>query len=382
MASQTLAGLSIPAFDFWRHAGSSMVLASNVIDATGEKAAFVGPVFFASRTGTKDIRTVGFRFGAVTKAGGSGLTVSLQDVSTAAGPPARPDETQDQTVAVANANGSFASNTWLQTGNLSADRTVAFGEMLAVVIEFDGSGRLGADSVAISGVSQAANHAHRSHAVVKLGGTWQLDSSIAANIILGFSDGTFGTLQDAFPCSALSSFDYDANTSPDEYALRIQFPGPVSIDAAGAFMVFDAATADADIVAYDGTTPITNGTVSINGRHAAITGNFRPTVATVFGGQLALTANTPYRIALKPTTTGNVILAYFDVANADHLQAHIGGIEWYLSSRVNGGAWTDTTTRRPMLWPYISAIDDGAGGGGGGTVYVPQMSGQTGIGSF
>jgi hypothetical protein len=77
-----------------------------------------------------------------------------------------------------------------------------------------------------------------------------------------------------------------------------------------------------------------------------------------------------------------VILAYFDVANADHLQAHIGGTEWYLSSRVNGGAWTDTTTRRPMLWPYISAIDDGAGGGGGGTVYVPQMSGQTGIGSF
>src|SRR5262245_9299830 len=104
-----------------------------LIDATGEEAAFCGRVFFPVRSGTKDVRKVGFRFGAVTKAGGSALTVSLQDVNLGTGPTMQPDETQDQTVAVANADAGFTSNAWYQTGALSADRTVALGELLAVV---------------------------------------------------------------------------------------------------------------------------------------------------------------------------------------------------------------------------------------------------------
>ena len=124
----------------------------------------MGKVWFAERTGTKDIRRVGFRFGTVTKAGGSAVTVSLQDVNLAAGPPLQPDEVQDQTVAIANADAGFATGLWYRTGTLSADRTVAYGEDLCVVFEYDGAGRLGSDvvniaysSVGLEGLPHSAN---------------------------------------------------------------------------------------------------------------------------------------------------------------------------------------------------------------------------------
>jgi len=121
-----------------------------LIDATGEMAAFCGRVWFSARSGTKNLSRVGFRFGAVTKSGGSGLTVSLQDVTLSAGPPMQPDGTQDQTVAIANGNASFASNTWIRTGTFSASRTVTYGDLLAVNVEYDGGGRTNPDSVIVN----------------------------------------------------------------------------------------------------------------------------------------------------------------------------------------------------------------------------------------
>jgi len=119
----------------------SMVNAAT-IDATGEKLAWCGGFVHQDRA-AKDITRVGFFFGSsLIKAGGSSLTVSLQDVSATAAP-LQPDETQDQTVAIANGDAGFASSTWYRTGALSANRTVSHGEQLAVVLEFDGGGRLG-----------------------------------------------------------------------------------------------------------------------------------------------------------------------------------------------------------------------------------------------
>src|SRR5688572_26574526 len=128
----------IPGVGLWIPDNRLISMAPNLsnnspIDATGEQFAISGPVWFKEGTGTKDITRVGFSFGTITKAGGSGLTVSLQNVSAVAGPPLQPDGTQDQTVAIANGNAAFASNTWIRTDALSANRTVSFGENLSVV---------------------------------------------------------------------------------------------------------------------------------------------------------------------------------------------------------------------------------------------------------
>lgn len=336
-----------------------------VIDATGKMLAFVGRVFFHSRTGTKAIRKVGFRFGAVTKAGGSALTVSLQTVNAAAGPPMQPDEVQDQTVAIANADAGFASNVWYQTGSLNADRTVAFGELLAIVIEFDGGGRLGADSVAIAGLATAqTGPSHQSMTVLK-SGSWAVQQ-IVPNVILEFSDGSFGTLFGAFPCSAVSSVALTTATTPDEVALEMTWPGPVQIDGVGMLIQTNSAAADGDVVLYTGTTATR--TKSLLAEHSMASAATRPIVVP-FDTTVDLAANTTYRMALKPTTTTAISLYYFEVANANHFQAHVGGPGWAYTARVDAGSWdSPTTTRRPFIWPYVSGIDDaltpGSPGGG------------------
>jgi hypothetical protein len=379
MSVQTLPGMSIPWHGIPPMAQATPSLGTTlVIDATGEKVAFCGRVFFPSRTGTKDIRTLGFRFGTVTKAGGSALTVSLQNVLNAgAGYPMVPDETQDQTVAIANADAAFVSNTWLQTGNLSADRTVAFGELVAVVLEYDGSGRLGADTVMLSGLAaQNAGPTHGATGVLKTA-SWAAQATIP-NLILGFSDGTFGTLQGAFPFSALASVSYHSGTAgADEYALELTFPGPVKIDGGGGTWGLTNSSTDVELICYDGTTPMTDGTAVIDADYGA-TASVRPGVGP-FAAMLSLAANTTYRLALKPTAASAVLLSYIDVAAAGHFQAHVGGEAWAMTSRVDGGAWAaPTATRRPFLWPYVCAIDDAVGGAGGGAAMLINSGGLVG----
>lgn len=364
MASQTFSGRSVP----WGYAYDGNTLTTPVlnttlvIDATGEKVAFSGRVWFPSRTGTKDIRRVGFLFGAVTKAGGSGLTVSLQDVSTAAGPPMQPDGTQDQTVAVANGDANFASNTWCRTGVLSADRTVAFGALLSVVIEYDGSGRQGADSVVVAGLTSAQSGPFHQSVSTLYTASW-VSQSVIPNVILEFSDGTFGTLMDAFPLSAINSISFNSGSGADEVALEMTFPGPVGVDAAGG-IVSPNASADLDFVFYEGTSAIANGTVSASLRHMHSASAARPCVGQL-PAAIALAAGTTYRLAVKPTTANNVALYYFDVSDANHLTCHIGGTSWAYTSRFDAGAWdAPTTTRRPFLWPWVCALSDGVGGGG------------------
>jgi len=332
---------------------------SGLIDATGEKFAFIGPVWTPSY-GTKSIRKVGFRFGTVVKAGGSALTVSLQDVDTANGPPYRPDETQDQTVAIANANAAFVSNTWIQTGNLSADRSVAFGEMLAIVVEFDGGGRLGADSVIIN--AQAASvFQHGAGVVLKTGGTWAL-LNVNNNVVLEFSDGTIGGLLDGWTYSGLGTANINTGSTPDEVALEFQVPWQCQVDAAWVG-VSAAAAADYQIVLYDsdGNTPFTNGTITVDANQQFSTSalpNLR-----LFGGVIQLEANTTYRLALKPTTATNIAYYYGDVNTASYLGPLDGIASFLFTSRTDAGAWAAaTTTRRPFMGLRFVGFHDTGGG--------------------
>lgn len=318
------------------------------INATGNKFAYCGPVWFAGRTGTKAIRRVAFRFNAVTKAGGSALTVSLQNVSVASSP-LQPDETQDQTVAIANGDGTFLSNSWHRTGTFSADRTVAFGEMLAIVFEYDGSGRLGADNFQISRLNNAIA-VHGSSAVTKISGTWAAVNG-APNIVLEFSDGTFGTLAGGFPASAVGTLSFNVGTGgADEYGVEVQFPRDVLVDLANWFMTLASASADAEFLVYSGTTVLATVTLDAAMRATSV----GAMASAVTGNPVAFSANTTYRIAIRPTTANPVVLTYFDVADAGHMACHIGGTAWGgLASRLDQGSWAAATaTRRPFLDPF------------------------------
>jgi len=338
------------------------VFSTSTLNATGQKMAFVGRVWWAGRSGTKAIRRVGFRFGTVTKASGSGLTVSLQDIATASGPPGQPDETQDQTVSITNADAGFASNLWYRTGTLSADRTVSLSDPLAVVVEFDGSGRLGADSINIAFLPWAATALPGlGQPVLKSGGTWALVSSVIGNLILEFSDGTFGTLDGCIPVSAFNTHTYNSGSAADEFAMPIYLPFACKIDALRASVSPAGGTSDFSLVLYQGTTALVTASVDANQYAQAALRSVEIPIA-----ETTLSANTQYYLSVRPDTANNISVYSFDVNAAGHLATYPGGTEFSYTTRVDAGSWASKTTTRALLAGIrISSLHDGTGGGGG-----------------
>ena len=351
-------GIWIPA----PHISNPGLGTSLLMDASGEQAAMIGRVFFKDRTGTKDISKVHFRFGAVTKAGGSTVTVSLQDVSLTAGGPGQPDGTPDQTIKIANADASFVSNTWYPGATLDAARTVSFGDLLAVVFSITDFG--GADSVIINSLSNDAVAATpMPQNALQTGGTWATNTTLP-NVILEFSDGSFGTLdyKHHYPAAKTLPNTHTAaldTGTADEFALEFQLPFPCKVDAAWVAVLMNSATANFEVILYDGTTAMTNGTVTIdaNTQHGATA---RAMVVT-FPAEITLTANTTYRLAARPTVNGQTISTYsVDVNDANHFQAFPGGTTWAYTTRLNQGSWAATTTTRRMnMGIRISSLDDG-----------------------
>lgn len=343
-----------------------------LIDATGEKIAFCGRVYFDT-VGPKAITRVGFLFGIVVKAGGSGLTVSLQDVSAVAGQPMRPDDTQDQTVAIANADSGFASDLWYRTNALSATRSVNPGDLLAVVTEFDGGGRLGADSVVLRAPNCYGDFSNVFSSSALYTASWT-QKNTAPNVVLEFSDGTFGTLEGAFVLSAIGSYAYKSNSNPDEYGQVFKFPFPMKVEAFWAAVNVVAATSDFDVVLYEDTTALA--TVSHDATQANVINSSRQLRGT-FGAEVTLSKDTDYILAFKPTqAVANLSVPFTDVAAAAHWRTHgDGAASGGVVSRVDDGAWSaPDTIRRLGCGLRASSFDDGVGGGGGMLVH-PGMTG-------
>jgi hypothetical protein len=364
MAFVALPGVGL----WWPDLGQDMAInpsfQTGVIDATGEKFAFCGR-YWNDAHASKSISRVGLRFGSVTKAGGSGLTVSLQDVTLTTGGPMQPDEVQDQTVAIANGDASFASNTWIRTGTLSATRSLAIGDLVAVVVEFDGSGRLGADSVQISALSSDRASPQRQASAVLKTASWAGLQAVP-NLVLEADDGTFGTLEGAWPCSAFNNHAYNSGSTPDEYAMEFTVPVPVKVDGLWCSTALAGATTDFDLVLYEGTTALA--TVSVDGHNAGSTSS-RGCWAPI--AEQTLAVGTTYRVAVKPTTANNVTAYSVEVSDALHWALTPGGAGCTYTTRTDAGSWAAaTSTRRFFAGVRISAVHDGSGGAASGAAWL------------
>jgi hypothetical protein len=348
------------------YVSGNALLSAGVVSASTHISAFCGPVLWHDRSVTsRAIRKIGVRFGgSVVKTGSSVIRVSLRDLDTTAGNPYIPDGTDDEYVDIAAAN--YALNTFVVTGALSADRTVNWGEHLAVCFKYDPGGRLGSDSFNIT----AANHPHTFMEnnmgwVIYNGATWAIVGSLTDNILVEFADGTFGSVGN--PHSITSNTGqvgaFHSGSTPDERGIRFQVTAPVSVSGIWFWMMPTTAAATFDFVLYDsdGTTVLASQSSGAL-RGPAHATNARPTLLRF--SPVTIDANVDYYISIKPTTTNTVNAQYFDVASASHLEAIFGHQHWCEVSRIDGGAWTANTTRRILGGIRIAGIHDGAGGGG------------------
>lgn len=337
---------------------SGSIASAGAIDATGEKYAVVGRVWWADR-GTHDIRGFGWRPGTVVSAGGSLIDCSLQDLDTTTGAPSRPDGNKDQTVNLALS--ALTSNTWRED-NFSTDRTnVAHGSLLAVVWEFDAGGRLGADSLSFSGITAVAGQPGSGSAAVLLTASWA-QATAHPIVVLKGADGAVGTIGRSFPAKALNSHAFNSGSTPDEIANSISFPASVTLEGVE-IPLLAADGADVSLILYEGTTAIETVTADEDTMPtgSATLARWR---AFWFSTPRTLTANTTYRLAIRPDTANNITTYSMDVNTADQLDL-LAGQDFHYWDRTNAGAWSnENTTRWIFMRLLISQVDSGAGGGG------------------
>jgi hypothetical protein len=342
---------------------------SSAIAATGEKLAFCGQFHHADAASGKSITRVGFRFGAVTKAGGSGLTVSLQNMDATITVPMRPDETQDETVAIANGDAAFAANTYIRTAAFSASRSISNGDMIGVVIEYDGAGRLGADSVTVSGLRMQLGL--RTAAVVrKSAGAWARQANVSASIALECTDGSFGFLTgQTWPASAITQRTYQGTNTPDERANSFVAPFTATIDAIFPMFVPNASTADFDLVIYENGTAIH--TQAFDASHDALGGTLPS--AFVLSSRVVLTAGATYYVSFRPAASSSCSI-WECVMNSAGLVAATGwGSGAGIISRTDSGSWSAVT--ETSIYPMQLRIVDIAASGSSGIPIARGMHG-------
>lgn len=341
---------------------------ATVIDASTEKLAFFGRFFHKDHV-SKDVTKIGFRTGAIALNAASTITTSLQNVNLAAGPPYQPDETQDEFITEAAA--TFASNTWHLTGALSANRTIAIGEMICVMFEYGTF--TAADTFRISGLSQGATQVGQQFGTIsKIAAAWGAEQ-VLPNVIFECSDGTFGTLAGTLPFVTINTHAFKQDTATtDEYALAFKLTFPCKIDAFSLPMIVAAGTSDFNVILHDGSTALMTLAVDANTMNGTAV---RP--AHFQFPPVTLAANTQYYASFQPSQITSTITVYTaDVAVAGHLQAWPGGQDWNHSKRVDAGSFDAVTaTRRLMAAIHMCHQDDGTGGGAGGMLVHPGMGG-------
>lgn len=336
--------------------------ASLLMDASAEKVAYI---FQVPKTGT--LNNIRFRTGTVTT--GDTLKVSFQNVSTTNGDP---DGSIDEyrTIVV----NSSDDNVMLTTGIISSDgtdggvkRSVTQGDYLAVVFEFDSfvAGAINIAGLSINSVSTNpySGGTYADHYTA----AWAKSTAVSPILALEYTDGSYNYTPGVYVMSVSSTLSFASNNATqDEVALRFTVPVTTKVKG-GYFMAdFDAAT---DAVLYDsGGTALATVSIDPDIRIA----NSDVLTAVYFASEITLSPDTTYRWTLKPTTTTNITVRYFDVAAAAVMGQMEGGTNVYWDARVDAGAWTSTTTRRPYAGLFISDIPAATGGSGSGGFRVTQ----------
>jgi hypothetical protein len=302
-----------------------------------------------------------FRLGTVTQAPASGIHCSIQDLTTAA---AAPDGTEDQFRVV---TAGLTSNTWVAPGLITSDgtdtgtkRTVQAGEILAAVLRFQSFA--GGDSLNISSwqVNLTSDFSWASWVArsTDSGSTYTISANTAPLLALKYNDGTYAYLDGAGPpATTLNNVAFNNGSTPDERGLILRFPMPVQVSAVYARMSFNVAARDAEFRLYDsdGTSLLGNATLIANWMEST-GGRY---TRRRFASDIVLAANTNYRATLLPTQAGSINLFDVDVNTAAILGAMEGGTAWHFTSRTDAGAWSETTTNRPLMGLLLTAIEDG-----------------------
>lgn len=328
---------------------ASLAFSSMLINAAGEKAAFV---FRIRKGGTID--HVGFMVNAASNP--QDLRVSLQDVDTTTGDP---DGTQDQFRDVTG----IAANTYFTTGLITSDgtdggvkRTVSPGDLLAIVIEF-------ASTVGNLNIAQDIDNRGDVNFPYRDFFTSSWSPGVARMVgHIEYDDGSYEQGWNFLCADLMSTTVFNSSSTPDERALKFSLPFDCQI---AGFWSYSDIDNDCDFVLYNAASTAIS-TTSVTQQVQQNPTNARP-FFHYFDTPHTYNAGDVMRLSMKPGAS-NSSSYEFESPSAALMAANELGTDAVLSTRALAGAWTDDTDRRPYLGLILSQLDDGAGGGGGGEV--------------
>jgi hypothetical protein len=270
---------------------------------------------------------------------------------------------------------SWASGDWRWV-TLDNSYSVTRGTKYAWVVEYS-SGTLGSQVINHYGSWSGASGAP--FAITNDAGSRTRQGNALPIFGYGSSTKAYG-----FPLENSAEAVYNSGSTPDEYALAWNLPTQfgstykVAGVRMGQIRIGNASqTWTMTLYDSDGTTVLQQAQKDSDYWESASAARG----ATFFFDETTLsTLNTGsnYKISFLPDNASiNLRPTYYDVDAAADWDAWPGGQNFWVSSRTNAGAWTDTTTRR---FNFDLIIDDiTAPSGGSGAIIIPGGMGQFGV---
>jgi hypothetical protein len=339
------------------------------LDASGE---YVAWIIQAPKTGTID--RIHFYAGTVT-ANGDGLRCRIETVSTTTNAPSGTLVGGSSEVT----HTTTTANSW-NRGTAGLGAAVTRGDLIAVKLlspagttfngviraKFDNNKGPGVDPVNLL-VPFVVNALPAATAV----------SPGAMTFALEYNDGSVPYIDAAIPASSVASTSFNSSSSPDERGNLFQVPVPMRVIGVYHQLVPGGANQTCDLVLYDnGDSAI--GTISLD------LDQYRAAAASssthYFSSAISLTANTNYRLVVKPTVTSGMSVTQYvldtSAGTTALREAGMSGTTWQLTTRADAGAWTETADTIACIGLIVDQIDDGAGGG---TTGFPAASALGGV---
>jgi hypothetical protein len=332
------------------------------MDAVAEKVALIGTVYIDGRPGTA--KTISSASGKIHFLPGTAtfadtlttpttIRVGIQDLDdttggSGAGVGATVDGSFDVYADLVAGTDTITTSTWKTVAMSSGTKDITHGQKIAIVFDMTARGANNTDTVQVTGVAISAGNAgfpQLQHNTA----SWVRQASIPICVI-EFDDGTLGTIEGSMQFSAITAVSYASNSTPDEYGVLFQLP--FESTAISIWMIGRPSTnaANGELILYSDPlgTPVAEATITLDANNFNLSDGLRlgewvlPTAKT-------LSANTDYAVTFRPTTTTNVSLTYFTLADANYRKFMAGTNVSRAHRTDNAGAFTSTTTSYPMI---------------------------------
>lgn len=359
-----------------------------LLDASGEKGAFIGRLHIDGRPGTsKTLSTsgsskIGFSVGTDVFANASSeFRVGIQGVNTS-GPVAQPNGTWGAYAAITTAANSSpvlsSDDQWIEAVPTSGSSTLSEGDLIAVVFDF--VTRAGSDSINIAtGIAGHPAILPTTNAYV---GTpaWQTSAASGAgqfpNVVITFSDGTLGTIDGIYTLGTAAALTWNSSSTPDERGMIFQVPFDCKIDALWCHLRTVDATSDCTLKLSSsptsGRTPLAS--VSLDAAQLGAAATDGIAVARL-ASEVALSANTDYCVSLLATGAGNIRFTGQTLGAATHRCFFPGGTTLQSATAKSGADFASASST--LMFPIGVRLSQVQGNSapGGGLLTHPGMAG-------